>query len=104
MLFASMIMGVLGLLISMGGYSIRKKGSTSFIAGNNTVFRPRNEGKLADRIGWVVLLFGIETMAFPIFFYFMKFVEGYHFVILAVFHLFLVFIFMFLDQVRVGKS
>ena len=104
MLVASIIMGIIGFLISLGGYSIRNKGDTSFIAGNNKVFIPRNEKKLADRIGWVVLAFGIETIVFPIVFYFIKVIEGYHFVILAVLHLFVVFIYMFLDQMEVENS
>ena len=100
MLVASIGLGVIGVIIFIGGYLIQKNGNTSFIAGNNKVFVPRNEVKLAKRIGWVVMLFGFETMLFPLLFHFIKFIEGYHFVILAVLHLLLVFIFMILDQLN----
>ena len=100
MLVASIGLGVIGVIIIIGGYLIRQNGNTSFIAGNNKVFVPRNEVKLANRIGWVVMLFGLEIMWFPLIFHFIKFIEGYHFVIIAVLHLLLVFMFMILDQLK----
>ena len=100
MLVASIGLGVIGVIIFIGGYLIQKNGNTSFIAGNNKVFVPRNEVKLAKRIAWIVMLFGFETMLFPLLFHFIKFIEGYHFVILAVLHILLVFIFMILDQLN----
>ena len=98
MLVASIGLGIIGILFLIGGYLIRKNGHTSFIAGNNKVFMPRNEMKLANRIGLVVMLFGFETIMFPLLFHFIRFVEGYHFVSIAVLHLLLVFMFMILDQ------
>ena len=100
MLVASIGLGVIGVIIIIGGYLIRQNGNTSFIAGNNKVFVPRNEVKLANRIGWVVMLFGLEIMWFPLIFHFIKFIEGYHFVIIAVLHLLLVIMFMIMDQLN----
>jgi len=56
----------LGIVIIIVGFSIKRKGKTSFIAGNNEMFVLKNERKLADRIGFVVMLFGVETAFFPI--------------------------------------
>lgn len=98
MLIASIVLIVIGILIIMSGYSIRKKGNTSFLAGNNDVFIPKNEAKLAERISWIVIFFGIETIVFPLVFYFIKIVEGYHYAILAVIHLLAIFVLMFIDQ------
>ena len=98
MLLPSVVLAVIGILLIMSGNSIRKRGKTSFIAGNNEVFIPKNEKKLAKRIGWLLVSFGYETVAFPIFFYFIKILEGYHFAILAILHLATVFIFMLMDQ------
>lgn len=39
---------VLGLFIIFVGYSLRRKGKTSFIAGNHKVFVPKDEKKLAE--------------------------------------------------------
>ena len=99
-LVASIGLGVIGVIIFIGGYLIQKNGNTSFIARNNKVFVPRNEVKLANRIGWVVMLFGLEIMLFPLIFRFLKFIECYHFVIIAVLHLLLVIMFMILDQLN----
>jgi hypothetical protein len=104
MLVPSVVLMVIGIVLIISGNSIRKRGKTSFIAGINEVFIPKNEKKLAERIGWLLILFGFETVAFPMFFYFIKILQGYHFAILAIIHLVIVFIFMFIDQLEAGNS
>jgi len=98
---ASLGVMALGVLILFVGYSLKRKGKTSFIAGNNEVFVPKDEQKLADRIGLVVIIFGIETVLFPIIFQFIKGIEGYHFAILALIHIFVVFLLMLFDQMEI---
>ena len=104
MLVPSVVLAVIGILLILSGNSIRKRGKTSFIAGINEVFIPKNEKKLAERIGWLLILFGFETVSFPMVFYFIKIIEGYHYAILAIFHLIIVFIFMCMDQLEAGNS
>ncbi|WP_462409886.1 hypothetical protein [Neobacillus sp. Marseille-QA0830] len=100
MLVISLGVMALGILIIFVGFSLRRKGKTSFIAGNNEVFVPKNEKKLAVRIGLVIIIFGIETVLFPALFQLIKGIEGYHFVILALFHVLVVFVLMFIDQME----
>ncbi len=103
MIIASILLVLIGIFIIFSGFLIKKKGNTSFIAGNNQSFLPNNEIKLAKRIGWVVIVFGVETLVFPILFNYVKIIEGYHLAILAVIHLILVFIFMLVDQIGIRK-
>ena len=93
-------MGIMaaGIAIIVVGFSIKKKGKTSFIAGNNEIFVPKNEKKLAGRIGWLVILFGMETFLFPLFFQWISGITGTHFAVLAGFQLLVVFLFMLMDQ------
>ncbi|OIK06294.1 hypothetical protein BIV59_21570 [Bacillus sp. MUM 13] len=101
MLIASLAIMAAGILIFIAGYSLRKRGKTSFIAGNNKVFVPNNEKKLAGRIGTVVMLFGSITILFPIVFQMIDGLEGYHFAIIAAVHLVAVFVIMGLDQMHI---
>ncbi|PLR96875.1 hypothetical protein [Bacillus sp. T33-2] len=101
MLVISLVVMALGILIIFVGYSLRRKGKTSFIAGNNEVFVPKNEKKLAERIGLVVILFGIETVLFPITFQVIHGIEGYYFAIVALVHIFIVFLLMLFDQMEI---
>ncbi|NHM34031.1 hypothetical protein G8761_26290 [Bacillus sp. C11] len=64
------------------------------------MFVPKNEKKLAGRIGFVVMLFGVETALFPVVFKFFYSIEGYHFAVLAVLHIFAVFFLMLIDQME----
>ncbi|CAG9614845.1 hypothetical protein BACCIP111899_04078 [Bacillus rhizoplanae] len=96
----SLCVMALGILIIFVGYSLRRKGETSFIAGNNKVFIPKDEKKLAERIGLVVILFGAETVLFPVVFQVINGIEGYHFAILALLHILVVFVLMFCDQMK----
>ncbi|MBM7602765.1 putative sodium:solute symporter family permease YidK [Metabacillus crassostreae] len=100
MLTVSIVLMVLGVVIVIVGFSVNRKGKTSFIAGNNEMFVPKNEKKLAERIGFVIMLFGIETVLFPVIYKYIHGVEGYHFAVIAVFHIFAVFVFMLLDQME----
>lgn len=101
MLVISLVFIVLGLVIIFVGFSIKQKGKTSFIAGNNEVFVPKNEKKLAGRLGFVIMLFGLETVLFPIVYQFLNGIEGYHFAILAVPHMLAVFVLMLIDQMEI---
>lgn len=47
MLLPPFVLTVIGILLILSGNSIRKRGKTSFIAGNNDVFIPKNEKKMA---------------------------------------------------------
>lgn len=69
---------------------------------NNAVFVSKNEKKLAERIGLVVILFGVETVLFPVVYQFLNGVEGYHFVVLAVLHILALFILMVIDQMEIN--
>ncbi|MBO1580447.1 hypothetical protein [Bacillus sp. XF8] len=100
MLAISLIFMALGIVIIFVGYSLRRKGKTSFIAGNNEVFVPKNEKKLAERIGLVIILFGLETVLFPIIFQVFNGIEGYHFTILVFLQILVVFILMLVDQME----
>ncbi|RDU37898.1 hypothetical protein DRW41_08785 [Neobacillus piezotolerans] len=98
MLVKSLVLIALGFVIIFVGISIKHKGKTSFIAGNNEIFVPRNERKLAERIGLVIMLFGVETVLFPIAYHFFSGIQGYQFTILAVLNILAVFLLMILDQ------
>lgn len=89
-----------GLIIIFEGFSIKRKGKTSFIAGNNDIFIPNDEKKLASRLGINVVIFGVEIILFPIVYYFIE-LRGNYIVILAVFHLLIFFLLMFLDQLKI---
>ncbi|RFU60924.1 hypothetical protein [Peribacillus glennii] len=100
MLVISLVLMVLGVVIIYVGFSVTRKGKTSFIAGNNELFFPKNEKKLAGRIGLVIMLFGVETFLFPAIYHFLDGVEGDHFAVLAVLHILCVFILMIADQME----
>ena len=90
----------LGLVIIVVGSAVKRKGKTSFIAGYNEVFVPKDEKKLAGQIGFVMMLFGVETICFPLVFQFLKGIEGYHFALLAGLHILAVLILMLVDQMN----
>lgn len=100
MLAISLFVMALGIVIIFVGYSLRRKGKTSFIAGNNEVFIPKDEKKLAERIGLVVILFGAETVLFTVVFQVINGMEGCHFAILALLHILVVFVLMYFDQME----
>ena len=54
----------MSLFIIYVGVKIGKREKVDFIAGYNVIFKPRNEKKLAKRVGALVMLFGIETIVF----------------------------------------
>ncbi|MCP8968458.1 hypothetical protein [Ectobacillus ponti] len=92
---------IAGALIAYIGYSVRRKGLTAFLAGNQDVFVPKNEKVLAGRIGLVIMLFGVETLLFPLAFQLIPGVSGTHFAVLAALHLLATFLCMLFDQVGV---
>ncbi|MGD6856026.1 hypothetical protein ACQCVO_13200 [Bacillus infantis] len=98
MLAVTVVLMALGLVIAWVGIYIRQKGKTTFIAGNNLVFVPKNERLLAGRIGAAVLLFGIETVLFPLLYQLIDGLKGSHFAVLAVVHVLAVLVFMVMDQ------
>lgn len=100
MLAVTVVIMALGLVIIGVGIYIRGKGKTAFIAGNNEVFVPKNEKRLAGRIGAAVLLFGIETVLFPLLYQLIDGLKGCHFAVLAVVHLLAVLVFMVMDQIE----
>jgi hypothetical protein len=93
------IISLSGLVIMYVGQYVKRKGTTAFIAGNNEWFVPKNEQQLAKRIGIVIILFGFETLLFPIVFYLANGIQGSHFVILATLHLLIIFFLMLADQI-----
>jgi len=96
----SLVLIALGFIIIFVGFSVIRKGKTSFIAGNHDFFVPKNEKKLAKQIGFVIILFGAETVMIPVIYPFLKGIEGYHFAVLAVLHMLAVFILMVIDQIE----
>ena len=90
---------LLGIFFVYVGYSIKKRQNTSFVAGNNEIFVPKNERKLAG-LGLIIMLFGIETIVFPAVFQLSSVVNGIYFVILAFINITLIFICMLFDQLE----
>ncbi|WP_433750489.1 hypothetical protein [Falsibacillus pallidus] len=100
MLAISLAVIIGGLLIIFVGFSVKKKGKTSFIAGNNEVFVPKNEKRLAARVGINIIIFGLEVVLFPIAYQIID-LEGSFLGILAVVHLLIFFLLMVLDQLEI---
>ena len=98
MLAASLGIMAAGIVIIVVGISIKRKGKTSFIAGNNEIFVPKDEKKLAGRIGLIVILFGVESFLFPLVFQLIEGMTGTHFAVLAGLQLLAIFFFMLMDQ------
>lgn len=100
MLIVSLALMVIGAIIIFVGFKVKQRGKTSFIAGNNSVFIPKNETKLAKQIGFIIMFFGLITMLFPIVHHFFNNIEGTYFAILAGIHILAVFVFMLMDQME----
>lgn len=98
MILVSMIVIMVGLVFIYIGRSVKRKGLTDFIAGNNEWFVPKNERKLAERIGAVIILFGVETVLFPVIYLLADGIKGSHFAILAVLHMLIILVLMLADQ------
>ncbi|MEH7458381.1 hypothetical protein V7183_14430 [Bacillus sp. JJ1127] len=82
------------------GMSMLRKRKTPFIAGYNTIFHPKNEVLLAKRIAVVVILFGLETILFPIASLILK-VDGVYFAILTGIDIAAALILIIMDQMEV---
>jgi len=81
------------------GKRVWKEGSTNFIAGYGKVFTPRNEKQLAKGIGLIVILFGFESMIFPILSLFFEGI-GFHYGLLVMLNFFALFGLMIKDQMQ----
>ncbi|MFV5316719.1 hypothetical protein [Priestia megaterium] len=86
-------------LIIYIGQLVWKKGSTNFIAGYGKIFTPRNEKQLAKGFGLIVMLFGFESMIFPILSLFFEGI-GFYYGLLVVLNFFAIFGLMIKDQVQ----
>jgi hypothetical protein len=82
------------------GFFIWKKGSTSFIAGYKEMFTPKNEKKLAKRIGILIMIFGAETIVLLMTNLFVIEFQGYYYAVLAMLHLLFVFFLIMMDQLE----
>lgn len=100
MLIPSLLVSAAGTLMIIVGLYVRKKGKTTFIAGNNQMFHAKNEKRLASQIGWILTFFGIETVLFPIIFQLIPGIDGTIFFVLAIINLAAVFVVMIADQLR----
>lgn len=100
MLIPSLLVSAAGTLMIIVGLYVRKKGKTTFIAGNNQMFHAKNEKRLAAQIGCIIIVFGIETVLFPIVFQLIPRIDGAIFLVLAIINLAAVFVVMIADQLR----
>lgn len=76
-----------------------KKGSTNFIAGYGKTFTPRNEKQLAKGFGLIIMLFGFETIIFPILSLFFEGL-GFYYGLLIALNFFIILGLMIKDQVQ----
>jgi len=97
LLFISLV----SFLIIYIGQLVWKKGNTNFIAGYGKIFTPKDEKQLAKGIGLIIMLFGFETIIFPILSLFFEGL-GFYYGLLVVLNFFAVFGLMIKDQVQ-GK-
>ncbi|QDZ81201.1 hypothetical protein [Priestia megaterium] len=81
------------------GKRVWKEGSTNFIAGYGKTFTPRNEKQLTKGFGLVIMLFGFETMIFPILSLFFEGV-GFYYGLLIALNFFIILGLMIKDQVQ----
>lgn len=98
MFIPSLLVSIAGIFIILVGLYVRKKEKTSFIAGHNQLFHAKNEKRLASRIGLVIVLFGIETVLFPIIFQLIPRLDGTAFLVVAMIHSAAVFVVILEDQ------
>ncbi|NHH94501.1 hypothetical protein GOICGAJE_03052 [Bacillus sp. MB95] len=95
LLFISLV----SCLIIYIGKRVWKKGSTDFIAGYGKIFTPKDEKQLAKGFGLVIMLFGFETMIFPILSLFFEGV-GFYYGLLIALNFFIILGLMIKDQVQ----
>ncbi|MCR8929036.1 hypothetical protein NLI92_004469 [Priestia megaterium] len=81
------------------GKRVWKKGNTSFIAGYGKIFTPKDEKQLAKGIGLIIMLFGFESIIFPILSLFFEGI-GFYYGLLVVLNFFALFGLMLKDQVQ----
>lgn len=95
LLFISLV----SCLIIYIGKRVWKKGSTNFVAGYGKIFTPKDEKQLAKGIGLIIMLFGFETIIFPILSLFFEGL-GFYYGLLVVLNFFAIFGLMIKDQVQ----
>ncbi|UOO39955.1 hypothetical protein I0292_19450 [Priestia megaterium] len=95
LLFISLV----SCLIIYIGKRVWKKGSTNFIAGYGKTFTPRNEKQLAKGFGLIIMLFGFETIIFPILSLFFGGL-GFYYGLLIALNFFIILGLMIKDQVQ----
>ncbi|MED4000418.1 hypothetical protein [Priestia aryabhattai] len=95
LLFISLV----SCLIIYIGKRVWKKGSTNFIAGYGKTFTPRNEKQLAKGFGLIIMLFGFETIIFPILSLFFEGL-GFYYGLLIALNFFIILGLMIKDQVQ----
>lgn len=84
------------------GWLFKKRGNMHFIAGYETNFyRPKNEKRLVNRIGILIMLFGVETFVLMILHLFnAAWFSGLIYGILAIVHALVLLIFVVIDQLE----
>ncbi|UOQ44155.1 hypothetical protein MUN89_20230 [Halobacillus salinarum] len=88
-----------GIVIIWTGTQIRKNKSTAFLTGKGEVFCPKNERKLAGRIGAIVMVYGFVIMVSATAIVFHFGMPGWTIIVLTGAHLAAVLIVLGLDQV-----
>ncbi|WKG29349.1 hypothetical protein [Priestia aryabhattai] len=94
-----LFINLVSCLIIYIGKRAWKKGSTNFIAGYGKIFTPKDEKQLAKGIGLIIMLFGFETIIFPILSLFFEGL-GFYYGLLIVLNFFALFGLMIKDQVQ----
>lgn len=96
----SLMVIALGFLFIIVGSFVRKRGIPTTITGKHGLFFAKDKKKLANRMGLVLLIFGVEMVIFPWVYLVFEGVEGYHLAIFAIFHFFLLFGTVIIDQLE----
>ncbi|MBE2978648.1 hypothetical protein [Priestia megaterium] len=90
---------ILSCLIIYVGQLVWRKGKTTFIAGYGKMFTPKNEKQLAKGFGIIIMLFGLESIIFPVLSLFFDGL-GIYYGFLVVLNFFALFGVMIKDQVQ----
>jgi hypothetical protein len=102
------MLGQILLLIVFSGFFIafgwlfKKRGNLHFIAGYETNFyRPKHEKKLVNRIGVLIITFGVETFVLMVLHLFSaSWFSGLIYGILAIVHVIILLILVVIDQLE----
>lgn len=96
-MFKLIIFLIAGFFFIYIGRRVWVKGNTRFIAGYGETFVPKNEQKLARGFGLIIIIFGIESIIFPILSFFVNGLGLYYGILIAI-NLLSVFFIMVKDQ------